>query len=103
MSNTNPVSNNSDNSGEDTKVRSEIKSATEFGDTIKPNLGPNETSQTNAAKGQSGSVVSKKAGNTNALRHGAYHHGLLAWESKEDCEEMIQKLMADLKPRGMIQ
>jgi hypothetical protein len=103
MSNTNQVSSTSDKSGEDPQVRSEIKSATELGDSIKPDLGPNETSQPNAAKGQSGSVVAQKAGNTNALRHGAYHHGLLAWESKKDFEEMIQKFMADLKPRGMTQ
>ena len=48
-------------------------------------------------------AVSRKIGNTNALRHGAYHHGLLAWESKKDFEEMLEELKADLKPRGKTQ
>ena len=48
-------------------------------------------------------AVSRKIGNTNALRHGAYHHGLLAWESEKDFEEMLAELKADLKPRGKTQ
>jgi hypothetical protein len=101
MSTTNQVSNNSDNSGEDSQVRSDIKSATELGDSIKPDLGPNETSQPNAAKGQSGSTVSKKASDIGALRHGVYHEGLLlSCESKKDFEETLEKFKADFKPQG---
>jgi hypothetical protein len=48
-------------------------------------------------------AVSRKIGNTNALRHGSYHHGLLAWESKKDFDEMLEELKADLKPRGKTQ
>jgi hypothetical protein len=50
-----------------------------------------------------GPSVSKKSGNTNALRHGVYFYGLLPWESREDFKALHESLREDCKPRGALQ
>src|SRR6516162_8144135 len=44
--------------------------------------------------------VSKKAGNGNARRHGAYSNGLLPWESEEEFRALHEDLQKEWKPDG---
>jgi len=45
----------------------------------------------------------KKSGNKNALRHGGYSQGILAWESPEEFEALHKGLKQDWKPVGVHQ
>jgi hypothetical protein len=60
---------------------------------------PSESGQsTNASS--SGANTSRKSGNTNALRHGAYSYGLLPWESLEDFKALLESFREYWKPHG---
>ena len=46
----------------------------------------------------SGTTISTKLGNKNALRHGGYFRGLMPWESREEFEALHKSLQEDCKP-----
>lgn len=55
------------------------------------------------AKPATTAPVSKKSGNKNALRHGAYFNGLFPWESEEEFQALHERFMDDCKPQGALQ